>query len=50
MAVRRIYDGRRFLVNTLVDRIAQASASYSVANWISTPITVVLNWTAALTK
>jgi eukaryotic-like serine/threonine-protein kinase len=41
-------DGQRFLVNALVDQAAPTNPSYSVASWISTPITVVINGTAAL--
>ena len=43
-------DGQSFLVNTLVDQTTAMSASYSVAQWLPTPITLVVNWTAALKK
>jgi Tol biopolymer transport system component len=43
-------DGQRFLVNTLVEQTRQASFPYSLSAVDSTPLTLVVNWTAELKK
>ena len=43
-------DGQRFLVNTLVEQTLQANLPYSITSVDSTPLTLVVNWTAGLEK